>query len=433
MLEVFINYICAFSLAIFGFELIKRVINSKEKLMYKNMLLLTIGSIFVVISHYIEYNIFTALINFSINILTYKIIFKIKFSESLVLTGILMLTIFIAELLWMPIFINIITVQDIRNNIYTYLITNFLILILAFIMTKIKKVLKLITSVYKTLIKNEDKLNILVILALFICISSLIFNISINFKKNIVFLSNFLIICTAISIVLVYANNKEKYNKLMNEYDSIFTYVQHFEEWIEREQFIRHEYKNQLAVIYDLTSEKCVKDKVNEILNNTINIEDNQIQALKVLPKGGLKGLMYYKTSIAQKNKIETTIDVSISDNGIFSKLNKNKINELSKIIGIYYDNAIDAAKESKKKHILIEIYELSDKANIVISNTFNKKSIIKNMDKKGVSTKGKGRGNGLFYAKKIVSKNEWIKTKQEIVDKYYIETITILKNTSKK
>ena len=32
----------------------------------------------------------------------------------------------------------------------------------------------------------------------------------------------------------------------------------------------------------------------------------------------------------------------------------------------------------------------------------------------------------------KIINKNDFLETKQEIIDNYYIETITVLKNTSK-
>ena len=66
------------------------------------------------------------------------------------------------------------------------------------------------------------------------------------------------------------------------------------------------------------------------------------------------------------------------------------------------------------------------------MSNTYNKTSIIDNMNAKGASSKGKGRGNGLYFAQKIIEKNKWIKEKHEIIDKYYIVTLTISKKSSK-
>ena len=222
---------------------------------------------------------------------------------------------------------------------------------------------------------------------------------------------------------------RDNYNKLSTEYDSLFTYVQTFEDWIEKEQLNRHEYKNQLAVLRCLTEEKKVKDKIDEILEDNINIEGQAVTQLKSLPKGGIKGLMYYKAAIAQKKKINLTADVSIEQKGTLAKLNEKEIRIVCKLIGIYFDNAIEAAEESKRKNISIEIYEFQDKVNIVFSNTFKKHRNMKDRNKKGVSSKGKGRGNGLYFAEKLIKENPWIEEKQDIIDKYYIQKISINKN----
>ena len=50
------------------------------------------------------------------------------------------------------------------------------------------------------------------------------------------------------------------------------------------------------------------------------------------------------------------------------------------------------------------------------------------NRNKKGISTKGEGRGNGLYYASNILSKNKWLESKQEVIDEYYIQTLSIKK-----
>ena len=92
-----------------------------------------------------------------------------------------------------------------------------------------------------------------------------------------------------------------------------------------------------------------------------------------------------------------------------------------------------EAAKETKKKIVLIEIYEINDVANIVISNTCKENKVLLNRYDKGVSTKGKGRGNGLYFAKKMLTKNTWIEESQEIIDGYYIETLKITKKRKSK
>ena len=104
----------------------------------------------------------------------------------------------------------------------------------------------------------------------------------------------------------------------------------------------------------------------------------------------------------------------------------------MCKLIGIYLDNAIEAASEPRKKNVLIEVYEIKDKITFVFSNTFKKHQIFNDRNKKGVSSKGEGRGNGLYFAANLISKNEWLNQKQEIIDDYYIQQLIISKKGKK-
>ena len=103
-------------------------------------------------------------------------------------------------------------------------------------------------------------------------------------------------------------------------------------------------------------------------------------------------------------------------------------MNTLCKLIGIYFDNAIEAASETRKKNVLVEVYDIQKGVNVVISNTFKKGNFFENRNEKGVSTKGEDRGNGLHFAKKILLKNNWIEEKQEVVDDFYIQKMSIRK-----
>jgi len=278
-------------------------------------------------------------------------------------------------------------------------------------------------------IKNKKKISTVIFFSLTIIISSILgFHISQNIEFDFSYIVTLIAIFILGILVIIFINSRNEYNNLVTEYDLLFTYIQNFEEWIEKEQLNRHEYKNQLAVLRCLTKEKKVKEKIDEILEDNINIEGQAVTNLKNLPKGGIKGLMYYKAAIAQKQKINLTTDVSIENKGILTKLSEKEVRILCKLIGIYFDNAIEAAAESRKKNVTIEIYELKDKVNIVFSNTFKKHKNMKDRNKKGVSSKGEGRGNGLYFASKLIKENPWIEDNQEIIDSYYIQTICIKK-----
>ena len=433
MLEVFINFICAFMMVIIGYVIIVNIINSNVKINPKIIIIMIINSILVVLIHAIKYNSFTSLLVFLINVITYKLIFNKNYSDTFIFTGLLTILMTISELLWVLIIVNFLTMDEINNNIYLYLVTNIIIALTMISCSKIKKVNLVTIKIYESLKMKGKVINIIFIILFTIGVSSLMYNIFFNFETNIFFFSNVIITSVAGLITIIYFCSKEKYYDLSTKYDELLDHVQNFEKWIEQEQYLRHEYKNQLAIIYALSNQIEVKNKIQDIINQNLNIENEEVKSLKPLPKGGLKGLMYYKTIIAQNNKINLTIDVCIKEKGILFKMNKKEINQLAKLIGIFYDNAIEAAKESRKKIILIEIYELNDKVNFVISNTFKKSNLVDKRNEKGVSSKGKGHGYGLYYANKITKELQRITTTQEIIDNYYVETISISKNTSKK
>ena len=276
--------------------------------------------------------------------------------------------------------------------------------------------------------KERRLSNIIFFLLITILLCILVYNLYKNIGFNNIYIINISIMIIISVLTLLFINSKNEYKRLSSDYEILFTYIQTFEDWIEKEQLNRHEYKNQLAVLRCLTKEKKVKDKIDEILEDNINIDGPVINQLKFLPKGGIKGLMYYKVAIAQKHKINLTTDVSIESKGILTKLSEKEVRVLCKLIGIYFDNAIEAAIESRKKNILIEIYELKDKVNIIFSNTFKNHKNMKDRNKKGVSSKGEGHGNGLYFADKLIKENDWLNQKQEIIDGYYIQMIEISK-----
>ena len=433
MLEVFIRIICAIIMTMVGFYTLKKILNSNEKVtnIYNSSLLILL-IILSSISFSKNYQSLYTITVFFLNIIIYKLIFKENLSKVTIATSLLMALTFLADLIYTIIIINFISMKDIRSIWYYQIISNICIAIICLLGILICQKLNLIKKINHKLEKMQSKSIIIFLILIIIVFTILAYSFYINFQINEKYIINILLLLIFIILLLIFLKERDNYNKLSTEYDSLFTYVQTFEDWIEKEQLNRHEYKNQLAVLRCLTEEKKVKDKIDEILEDNINIEGQAVTQLKSLPKGGIKGLMYYKAAIAQKKKINLTADVSIEQKGTLAKLNEKEIRIVCKLIGIYFDNAIEAAEESKRKNISIEIYEFQDKVNIVFSNTFKKHRNMKDRNKKGVSSKGKGRGNGLYFAEKLIKENPWIEEKQDIIDKYYIQKISINKKEIK-
>lgn len=313
MLEVCAKIICPIIMPVYGFYIIKKITKSEIGL-------LNIRSIIGIITLYvlttllykIQYTGMSTVTIFALDIIVYKKIFNIKIEESLIVCGILMILAFLGEVIGGLILRNFYTVSQIRHIATVRFMGNVIVAVFGLTILKIKFVLNQLQNFYNNISKNKSISNVLFIILIIIGLSTLAQNTTKTSGLNSNYIVNITIMLIFLLLTSMFIRSKNNYDKLNAEYENLFIYVQNFEDWIEKEQLNRHEYKNQLAVLRCLTSEKKVKDKIDDILEDSINIEGEVVHQLKSLPKGGIKGLMYYKAAIAQKNKIDLTVDVSL-------------------------------------------------------------------------------------------------------------------------
>lgn len=431
MLEVLDDLLGPIVLSLAGFYVIKSITKSDIKLIsLKNIILILILAAITVVLHKVQYTGIESFIIFLINIIIYKWIFKIKIEESIITVGMMMLIMFVSDALGGTFLKLFFSVEEIRRDVHLTLLANTVIGSIECFIINISVIKKQLGNFYNYCNSKISIMNIIYFIMLIIGMCFFAYNIAIY--NNLKYLLNVILMSSLGILTYIFVKSRNSYNELTDEYDSLFSYIQNFEEWIEKEQLNRHEYKNQLAVLRCLTKEKKVKEKIDEILEDNINIEGEVIHQLKQLPKGGIKGLMYYKVAIGQKKKVKITADVSLETKSILNQLTEQEIRIVCKLIGIYLDNAIEAAEETRKKNLLIEVYELSNKVCFVFSNTFKKKDNFNDRNKKGVTTKGEGHGNGLYFASKLIEENNFLEAKQDVVDGYYIQQLIIKRKESK-
>ena len=104
------------------------------------------------------------------------------------------------------------------------------------------------------------------------------------------------------------------------------------------------------------------------------------------------------------------------------------KIYDLCKILGIFLDNAIEAAHQSAEKTISLSIKkdENYEKYFIAIENSFSGNVNINEIFKKGISTKGDNRGLGLWEVKSITEKYKSVMLRTTVKDKTFRQELTI-------
>ncbi|HIT37383.1 MAG TPA: GHKL domain-containing protein [Candidatus Onthousia faecipullorum] len=426
MLPLIVKFIIGLIMAITSFLIVKKLTKNNEKISLYTVIIILILTLPTVILYQTKYNAFILLITYVLSIILYRRYFKINIVTSIILCSCEILILTLSDLFISSINLTIFSYEEIRNVWYISIVNNLIIGLLSIGISSIKFLSNRINYLCKK-IDNKTGYKIAIFATISILIIAILFyNITTIFKLDLYYSITIIALVGLFILYYFYISEKANYEKLNDEYNILFDYVQNFENWIDDEQMYRHELKNNLSIIRSMTNNKKIIEKIDEMIKFSIIIDDKDIEDLKNIPKGGLKGLLYYKVALAKNKKVKMVVEVSPKVETILKKLPNKKNRDICIILGIYLDNALEAAEESKEKTISLEIYEANKKINFTISNTYKNIIPLKTMRKKGFSTKGKSHGKGLYYADKMVNKVKWIEISQIFLNNYFIQKICV-------
>lgn len=310
-----------------------------------------------------------------------------------------------------------------------YNLMNFLIVLMSIIFVFILKS-RAIFNIFRKEMTYKQKIIFYLIILFSSC--TLFINASIIFNvENLSFLhylSLFLFICfLTLFILLVYEiaiivdtsgklDITERYNKKLEVYNNVL------QNKTDELRMLSHEYNNNLTVLRGYIVENNYDNALNYILKlhkENKSISSNNYGNIK---DSGLKSLLIIKSAeIEYENiKFETEIIGTVDDFTI-------DINDICKIIGIFLDNAIDAAKQTESPMISLCIAKTEQNLNITVINSINDTNIdTEKIFKKGYSSKGNGRGYGLNIVKEIVEKHKELTLDTYIENQFFIQDIVI-------
>ena len=323
--------------------------------------------------------------------------------------------------------------QKLVNDFKYNLLVNIMVSIVTIIILKLPLTKKLLKKEKNVFDKKPSLVNylymFLLILYLIVSKNGLEFILKSNYYVNILFVVGVIII---FGIII---KNESKYERLKEENKQMYNHVTKYEKIITEQGKVNHEFKNQLMVIRGYAQMKSDKllDYIDSITQDANKTHSSYlISQLNKFPEGGIKGLLYYKLSIMEDENIKYELDVQA---GVKTKLNSLSINmykNITKILGVLLDNAIDASKRSKEKQIIISV--LKDKSKVIfsISNSYKGKL---NLDKigTGFTTKGLGHGYGLRLVNDIMKETNSFEVTSEVKDKYYVSNLIIKIGKKKK
>lgn len=335
---------------------------------------------------------------------------------------------FIGELLLSIIVLRILKLDlnTYANYPFTMLFSSLFNCIFIFIISKIKPISKKVAKLSNIIGKNNlDWIYIIILVLLMIFLMT--FN-RYNLGNTTKYYINVgMIVFVLLSLIYVISNkfSKQRYE---DKYNQMMEYVCKYENIINEQGKKNHEYNNQLMVISGyVDNPERLKEYLKLVMEEHKVGQNYMVKQLGCFPNGGIKGLMYNKLGQIEECKIKPYfyIDPSIKD--IFeTKFDLNTYRDITKLLGVYIDNAIDAAKDANPKEIELEMKVDDRYLTITISNTYNKNVDINKVGKKGFSTKGSGHGFGLSIVKDIAKNNDRIETFSDPDEKMYKQVIII-------
>jgi len=166
-----------------------------------------------------------------------------------------------------------------------------------------------------------------------------------------------------------------------------------------------HEYKNHIGMLYSMiqvsNSVPELKERAGKYIGNIQNT--NVLSNVLDIESTIIKAVLYSK--LVECDQLGINLSYEIKTNLENSTLDDT---EITIIISNLLNNAIEATKNATNKNISVDIrklerYKIEVKNNILGLNI--DPSAIETFFKKGFSSKGNGRGYGLYNVKKIVKK----------------------------
>lgn len=376
---------------------------------------------------------FNGIIKILINILftiiaLYLSIFNKDITNSVYYTFVYNIFSAIIEILLSLLFVGVLKYDiNVYNNFsFSLLIFSFCNSFFVYLIFKIK-FLNIAINKFKTIISKNNRewayLSIVIVLIILI----ITFN-RYNLTANINFYINvFITIFIIISLIYVIYNKIQK-SAYENKYNEVMEYVTRYEKIINEQGKKNHEYNNQLMVLKGyLDKPDRLKDYLELIIGEHKTGQNYTVKQLGFLPDGGIKGLLYHKLNKMEEEGIKPYLYVDQSMQEMSEDVFDIKTcQDITKILGVFIDNAIDASSKAETKEVEIDFKVQKDCLIISVANTYDNKTDVNKIGKKGYSTKGAGHGFGLSIVKDISKYNHNIESFSDVDNNKFKQTVLI-------
>ena len=256
------------------------------------------------------------------------------------------------------------------------------------------------------LINTITKFRKVVFFVLLIILTMYLISYYLKYKMINAYFIDQLVICflIVVLVLILWINSENEKRHKAEELRIYQLYTETFEEAVAAIRMKQHEFDNHINAIkcmqYTIHDTEKLIDEQNKYCDKIL--QDNKYnKLLKVKTSPILIGYLYSKFTAASIHSIN--IEYEIQDISI----EKISINDLIEIIGILFDNAVEALENLDDKQIEVKLMQIDNRFLVSVANRSDRKtnSEIEKFFEYGYSTKGDGHGVGLHRANSLLKK----------------------------
>lgn len=211
-------------------------------------------------------------------------------------------------------------------------------------------------------------------------------------NEKMLLLANLLLTLVFLLVSIVYILNIQQIIKKNKENQGLKTYIKATQELSEDLRRFKHNYMNLLYGIGGYIEQKdweSLENYYENLIEKSEEIKKNPYFSIEKIKNGALLGLLSQKMVHIKQLGINIEINVLEEINEIGMREH-----ELCEVLGVYFDNAIEATKKTSDKLIVFEIIKERNVLEIILKNTFAKEPDLSKIFKKGYTTKKKRVGD---------------------------------------
>lgn len=189
------------------------------------------------------------------------------------------------------------------------------------------------------------------------------------------------------------------------EAEQLKEYTEKLEVINQEMRMFRHDYMNILATINgylingDLSELKIYFENRIFPKGHILSENDILISHLSNMEIPEVKGILYSKLTNALNSNLEVTLEIQEK----IEQINMD-ILDIATVLGIFLDNAIEAAGKSRRKLFVIIFIKSDDYVDIIIENSTDAEADLNAIRKESYTTKNNHEGVGLYKADEILN-----------------------------